>query len=259
MRLSANLGFLWTGLALPDAIRAAARAGFDAVELHYPYATPADTVRLALEETGLALLSLNTDLGGARGLAAVPGQDVRARALIDQALDYAQVAGARMVHVMSGNAEGDAARATLIENLHYALDRVGERDLTLLIEPLCPKAAPGYYLNSTYQAADIISEIGSDRLRLMFDCYHVHEIDGDPFARATELCDMIGHVQIAAIDDRGPPDHGALNFEAFIAHLQSLGYQGDIGAEYIVAASDRIEDTLGWMSPIRAARQACPE
>ncbi|MEM9761806.1 MAG: isomerase, partial [Pseudomonadota bacterium] len=37
MRLSANLGFLWTELPLPDAVRAAAAAGFEAVELQWPY------------------------------------------------------------------------------------------------------------------------------------------------------------------------------------------------------------------------------
>ena len=37
---SANLGVLWTELPLTGRVRAAARAGFDAVEVHYPYDTP---------------------------------------------------------------------------------------------------------------------------------------------------------------------------------------------------------------------------
>ncbi|MEL0290501.1 MAG: isomerase, partial [Alphaproteobacteria bacterium] len=40
LKFSANLGFLWTDLALPDAVRAAAAAGFDAVECHFPFAVP---------------------------------------------------------------------------------------------------------------------------------------------------------------------------------------------------------------------------
>jgi hydroxypyruvate isomerase len=39
MRFSANIGFLFRELALPDAIRAAKRQGFDAVEMHWPYDT----------------------------------------------------------------------------------------------------------------------------------------------------------------------------------------------------------------------------
>ncbi len=252
MRLSANLGFLWKDLELPDAIHAAVQAGFDAVELHYPYDTPADAVRRALDETGLPLLSLNTDRGGAMGLAAVPGQQAQARAQIDQAIEYAGRVGAGMVHVLAGNADGERARATFTDNLRYALDQVQDSELTLLIEPLCPAAAPGYYLNTTILASDIITEIGSDKLRLMFDCYHVHDIDGDVIARATDLRDIIGHVQIAAVDDRGAPDHGPLDYVAFVRHLQDIGYQGDIGAEYIPSAKT-VEETLGWMTAIRAS------
>ena len=79
-RLSANLGFLWADLALPDAIRAAAQAGFDAVECHWPYAFDAGDVGAALTETGLSMLGLNTVRGmpGESGLAALPGHEAEA-------------------------------------------------------------------------------------------------------------------------------------------------------------------------------------
>jgi hydroxypyruvate isomerase len=53
---SANLGFLWKELQLPDAIRAAKRAGFDAVECHYPYEVPVGDVKAALAETGMVIV-----------------------------------------------------------------------------------------------------------------------------------------------------------------------------------------------------------
>jgi 2-dehydrotetronate isomerase len=107
---SANLGFLWTDLLLPDAIRAAARVGFAAVECHWPYDTPPEAVLAALRETGLPMLSLNTRRGdvaaGDNGLAALPGHEPEARADIDEALDYAAALDAQAVHVMAGNAAG---------------------------------------------------------------------------------------------------------------------------------------------------------
>jgi len=57
---SANLGFLWADLPLPAAIRAAKAAGFDAVECHWPYATPPAEITAALKDTGLEMLGLNT-------------------------------------------------------------------------------------------------------------------------------------------------------------------------------------------------------
>ena len=53
---SANLGFLWADLPLPAAIRAAKAAGFEAVECHWPYATPKAEIRAALKETGFEML-----------------------------------------------------------------------------------------------------------------------------------------------------------------------------------------------------------
>lgn len=67
MKFSANLGFLWNDLLLPDAIRAAAAAGFDAVECHWPYDISAAEVKAALDETGLPMLGLNTIRGKCRG------------------------------------------------------------------------------------------------------------------------------------------------------------------------------------------------
>ncbi|MGB2295098.1 MAG: isomerase, partial [Candidatus Puniceispirillum sp.] len=92
-RFSANLGFLWNDLPLPDAIRAAASAGFDAVECHWPYDVPAGDVATALAETGLPMLGLNTRRGdldaGENGVAALPGREDDARAFIDEAITYA--------------------------------------------------------------------------------------------------------------------------------------------------------------------------
>jgi len=87
-KFSANLGFLWADQPLPSAIRAAKAAGFDAVECHWPYGTPAADVKAALEETGLPMLGLNTlrgDVaGGENGLSALPGREEEARAAITQ-------------------------------------------------------------------------------------------------------------------------------------------------------------------------------
>ena len=74
MKFSANLGFLWSDRPLPDAIRAAKAAGFDAVECHWPYEVAAEEVKTALAESGLPMLGLNTIRGlpGENGLSALP-------------------------------------------------------------------------------------------------------------------------------------------------------------------------------------------
>ena len=62
LRFSANLGFLWTELPLPAAIMAAAKAGFDAVECHWPFDVPSTEILAALTATFPQLLPISTRL-----------------------------------------------------------------------------------------------------------------------------------------------------------------------------------------------------
>ncbi len=249
MKFSANLGFLWADRALPDAIRAAHAAGFDAVECHWPYDTPAAQTLAALQQTGLPMLGMNTRRGntaiGENGLSALPGREADARAAIDEAIVYARATGTRAVHVMAGNSGGPRARAAFVENLTYACRQAAE--ITILIEPLNPYNAPGYFLNTTGLAADIIREVGQPNLRLMFDCYHVQIIEGDVTRRLKALLPLIGHIQIASVPDRGTPDHGELDYAYVLQHITRLGWTHPLGAEY-----QPVQDMdMGWINRYR--------
>ncbi|WP_375569048.1 TIM barrel protein [Ahrensia marina] len=254
MIFSANLGFLWTELSLPDAIRAAKRAGFDAVECHWPYDTPAEQVVQALSETGLAMLGLNTNRGntgaGDNGLSALPGREAEARAAIDQAIDYAHAIGAGKVHVMAGFASGPDAHATFVENLRYACAKAEQLDIGLLVEPLNRYDAPDYFLQTTEQAVAIIDEVSSDALHLMFDCYHVQLMEGDITNRLKSLMPRIGHIQFASVPDRGAPDHGEVDYGYIFKLLDTLGYRKPLGAEYKPGGDT--DATLGWLRSVKA-------
>lgn len=251
LRFSANLGFLWTDLALPDAIRAAAKAGFDAVECHWPYETDPADICEALEETGLPMLELNTRRGdvsvGENGLAALPGREKEARAAIDEAFAYAEVVDAAAVHVMAGVAEGADARETFLGNLHYASNRAGHR--TVLIEPLNPFDAPGYFLGTTDQAREIIEDIQLPNLKLMFDCYHVGRTEGNVVAKLKQHIDCIGHIQFASVPDRAAPDEGVLDYREVFDAIVALGWARPLGAEY--RPNGPTEASLGWMARLR--------
>ena len=165
MKFSANLGFLWSELPLTDAIRAAKVAGFDAVECHWPYDTPAEDVALALTDTGLNMLGLNTIRGdlskGENGLNALPNRMTEARAAIDQAIEYAHITGTANIHAMAGFAQGVEAHDVFCENLTYACAKAAPHGIGIVIEPLNHYDAPGYFLSTTSQAQQIITEVGA--------------------------------------------------------------------------------------------------
>lgn len=249
MRFSANLGFLWTDRSLPDAIRAANAAGFDAVECHWPYETPPSDISAALNETGLPMLGLNTRrgdvAGGENGLSALPGREKEARAAIDEAMDYAGAVNARAVHVMAGFSKGPEAQETFVSNLQYACRAASEIGVTVLIEPLNRHDAPGYFLQTTDQARDLIADIAAPNLKLMFDCYHVGRTEGDVTTRLAELLPVIGHIQFASVPARGTPDEGELDYGFVFKVIEKLGWPQPLGAEY--KPGRPTEDTLGWM------------
>lgn len=232
---SANLGFLWNDLPLPDAIRAAAAAGFDAVECHWPYDTPVEDTLAALQETGLAMLGLNTRRGdeGEFGLAAVPGRNDEARLYIDEALAYADALGAKAVHVMAGIAPAQPdSFLTYLGNLRYACKRAAPHGITILIEPLNAIDNPGYYLNNMTDAAGVIDAVDRPNMKLMFDCYHAQITEGDVVAILPDLMPIIGHVQFASVPGRNEPDLGALDYGPVFALLDELGWKQPLGAEY---------------------------
>ena len=249
MKFSANLGFLWADRALPDAIRAAKAAGFDAVECHWPNNTPPEDVVDALTETGRAMLGLNTRRGdvavGFNGLTALPDRVSEALAAIDEAISYARAIGCKSVHVMAGIASGRIAHDTFVANLSYACAQAALHDITILIEPLNPYDAPGYFLTDTTLALAVIKQVNAANLKLMFDCYHVQLIEGDLTHRIENLMPYIGHIQFASVPDRGPPDTGEVNFEYIFARIAALGYTAPLGAEY--KHNGATENTLDWL------------
>lgn len=255
-RFSANLGFLWNDLPLADAIRAAHAAGFDAVECHWPYDHDSGVVRAVLRETGLAMIGLNTRRGnvaaGENGLAALVGRQAEARAAIDEAVAYAAAIDAANIHVMAGFAEGPAAQTCFIDNLHHAASVAAASGCGILIEPLNPYDAPGYFLNHTDQARRIIEAVGAPNVRLMFDCYHVQILEGDLTRRIDANLDIIGHVQFAGVPHRGRPDEGEVSYAHIFGHLADRGYDAPLGAEYKPANGDT-DASLGWMAGLRLA------
>lgn len=249
MRFSANLGFLWAELPLPDAIRAAKTGGFDAVECHWPFASPAADVRAALDETGLQMLGLNTARGdvtaGDNGIAALPERVDDAHVAIDEAISYASAIGCKAVHVMAGFSSGPEARKAFVANLGYACARAAPHGITILIEPLNCYDAPGYFLTTTAQAIDLIDTVHAPNLKLMFDCYHVQLMEGDLTHKLENLMPHIGHIQFASVPDRGPPNTGEVNYDHIFGVIGSLGYDRPLGAEY--KPNGPTNETLSWL------------
>jgi hydroxypyruvate isomerase len=241
LRFSANLGMMWASLPLLDRISAAGAAGFKAIELHWPYETPAQTVKAACEQHQLRLLSVNTPVGdvsrGDSGLAAQPGREEAFRTAFTESLRWAIESQAGMIHVLPGMLPVDAknhsqARDVFLKNLEWASDQAQAHDITLLLEALNPRDKPGYFYHYQSQSNEIRQAVGRDNIKLMFDVYHVGVTEGDILMKLEQYLPHIGHIQIASVPLRAEPDEGEVRYEAVFKRLEALDYGGWIGCEY---------------------------
>ena len=235
-RFAANLSFLFNEVPFLERFALASEQGFKAVEFMLPYEWPADQIRDLLDTHKLELVLFNTAqgnwAGGERGIAALPGRDAEFDAALEQALSYAHVLGNKLIHVMAGLEPKGANTKTFVANLRRAADRVEASGVTLVIEPINTRDMPGYFLNLTRQALDIIADVARPNLGLQFDLYHRHLMEGDVVTGLADVKGIARHIQIASPPDRGEPDHGDLDFKHLLGLIDASGYSGHIGLEY---------------------------
>lgn len=77
-------------------------------------------------------------------------------------------------------------------------------------------------------------------------------MQGNLINHLKDLIDLIGHIQIVAVPDRGEPDQGEINYPWIIDCVESLGYQGYVGAEYKPKFSTI--DGLNWLNSFKSVR-----
>lgn len=247
-RFAANLTYLFKELPFLDRFEAAAEAGFQGVEVLFPYDDAATEIVRRLKRADLPMVLMNTPppnwTGGPRGFAAVPDSQGRFRLDFRRTLRYAERLRPHHIHIMAGVAEGPEAFEVFVDNLRWACAEAPKQSLT--IEPLNTEDMPGYFLNSFDLAATVIDQVGAPNLGLQFDVYHASKLAEDPLSEWHAHAARIRHVQIGGLPDRGEPDAAQYDFAGFFAAVDAAGYEGFVSAEYI--PNGPTEDGLGWMA-----------
>lgn len=248
MKLCANLTLLFAERPFMDRFGAAKDAGFDYVEVLFPYDVPVqDVVReLTLHDLKMVLINCPPPnyTGGQPGWAAVPGS--RFQSDFKRALRYAQALKVTHLHIMAGEAAGPEAQAAFIENLRWAADQAPDQSLT--IEPLNPDDKPGYFLNDFNLAMAVIAAVDRPNLGLQYDTYHAQKIHGDAARVWEDVKSRVTHVQVGQTPKRGEPDQGEIDFAALFAAMRRHGYDGWVSGEYI--PKGRTEDGLSWLETV---------
>ena len=239
-RLAANLSMMFNEAPFLDRFDAAAKAGFKGVEFLFPYDHPAADIRARLDGAGLELALFNMPPGdwaaGERGTASLPGREQEFRDGVHRTIDYAGALGCKLVHCMAGIppagvAHGTAA-ALYAANLAWAAEHTAAAGLLIALEPINHRDMPGFFLNTTGQAADIVEALGRDRAGLQFDLYHTQITEGDLTKRMAALLPIIVHMQLADVPARNEPGTGEIGWDYVLPQIDAIGYTGWVGCEY---------------------------
>ena len=132
-----------------------------------------------------------------------------------------------------------------------------EKKINLAIEMLNSRATdhpmkghPGYQGDHIDYCMEIIKQVGSPRLGLLFDIYHVQIMDGDLVRRIHQCGEAIHHVHTAGNPGRGELDaKQEINFPPVLQALVEIGYKGYVGHEFI--------PTRDPMAGLKQAIQVC--
>ncbi len=251
-KLAANLTMLFNEVGFLDRFGAAARAGFKGVEYLFPYDFDKAQLAQLLRKHNLVQVLHNLPAGnwnaGERGIGCHPDRVAEFEASVDRAIDYATALGCKQVNCLAGirppSVDPNDARETFIRNLQFAAVRLKATGIKLLIEAINTRDMPGFFLNNTPQAIDIIKAVGSDNLFYQYDIYHMQVMEGNLAPTIEKYLQWIPHMQLADNPGRHEPGTGEINFDFLLGYIDSLNYDGWIGCEY--KPKGNTVEGLGW-------------
>ncbi len=256
VQFAANLSMMFNEVDFLDRFEAAAKAGFKGIEYLFPYDFESAEIADKLSSNGLKQVLFNTPAGdwdvGERGLACNPSRIDEFRDGVARAIDYAKSLECDQLHCMAGltsdGAEAAEIRNTYVDNLRFASAEMERAGIRCLMEMINTRDIPGFYLNTSAQAEQIMEEVGSSNLYIQYDIYHMQIMEGDLAPTMERLLPKIAHMQIADTPGRNEPGTGEINYSFIFAHLDAIGYKGWIGCEYKPATTTG--EGLGWMKAV---------
>ncbi len=237
-QLAPNIDLLFTeaGPEAADRVRAAAAAGFDAVEMWGTTGKDVDALAKALADTGVVL---TTVLAEPRTNFTLPGTDLAPFFEgLDHAVEHARKLGCPRIVLGSGVGFPGKKRPQnlqkLVEVFSEAVERTRGSGVKLVLEPVNTRVDhPGALLDRTADAVTVARDVGSKSFGVLYDMYHSITEGEDPATELANAAGLVDYVQIADVPGRGEPGSGGVDWAQRLAVLRASGYAGPIGLEYV--------------------------
>ena len=162
---------------------------------------------------------------------------------IKTAVDDSAAAGFPNVITFSGFRNGipdDVGLENTIKGLKKVIGYAEKKKINLIFEVLNSrvdvemKGHPGYMGDSVEFGVEVCKQIASERMKILFDVYHVQIMQGDLITRIKENAEYIGHYHVAGNPGRNEPDDTQeINYPPIMRTIVETGYKGFVAQEFI--------------------------
>jgi hydroxypyruvate isomerase len=249
LKPSVCIDAVFAGQPTVQAIRAVAKSGIKAFEFWGWWDKDLDAISAARDESGLqisacctkfiSLVDPATRVAYLRGLqeSIAAAKRLACPTLISQVGDFRPGVGRAEQH------------ACLVAGLKEAAPMLEAAEITLVIEPLNELINhPGYYLVRSAEAFQIIDEVASPRIKVVFDIYHQQISEGQLIANITANIAKIAHFHAAGNPGRHELNQGELHYPSIFQAIQASDYDGYVGLEYwpVQDAEAGLREVASW-------------
>ena len=243
---------VFEGKSLDEACAAVARANIAAIEFWGWWDKDLDALTNAQNSNDLAISACCTKF---ISLVDPATRDAYLEGL-RESIDAARQLGTRILISQVGDfrpvVSRDDQHACLVEGLRAAAPLLESADITLVIEPLNELVDhAGYYLVRSDEAFDIIDEVNSPNIKVVFDIYHQQISEGHLIHNVTSNIDKIGHFHAAGNPGRHELQRGEINYPQVFAAIGEANYEGYVGLEYWLVDEDPIPalaEVASWLA-----------
>ena len=236
-----------------EALRIVAESGFQAFEFWGWWEKNLDRLMSARDRHGLQTAACCTKF------ISLVDPEQRADYLVglEQSIATAKRLDCPTLISQVGDVLPDVPRQTqhdaLVRGLKMAAPMLEAEGITLVIEPLNDLIDHrGYYLVKSDEAFQIVDEVGSPRVKVIFDIYHQQISEGHVIRRLTENINKVAHIHAAGNPGRHELNVGELHYPSIFQAIAESDYDGYIGLEYWPTgdAAQGLRDVAAWVREI---------
>ena len=253
-KISVCIDMMFSYLDFYDRFAAAKKAGADAVEFWRWSVKDIDRVCSELEKNDLKFAIFNMDTTDEqlsadmlRGILNQGRKEELKKALLESIPVYKKLNANGMIVLIGETLEisYEEQIRNIIDCLEYVKPIAEENGVTLLVEPLNDFDRKNYFLPRSKEVFEILKEVNSPNIKLLFDIYHEQLMRGNLTNSINENIDLIGHFHVADAPGRHEPGTGEINYPNVIKTIESTDYSRYIGLEYRATKPD--EQTMDFI------------